>query len=432
MKEWLRSLANSCTSPAKIWFLFFVYPLLVGFLVQFVLLPYLFPSIHAGEGLLKGGDWLYFHELAKRLAERMHAEGIGAWELRPEGQAPAGIAAIFYFLFIPKPWVLLPFNACVHAFGGLVLFYLMRDIVRDAKIACISALPFVFFPSAMNWYTQIHKDGIFALGVLLFLWGWERLLQIDEQHLRSLWLSLGLVLSGALTIWVVRPYAVEILWFLSFVLALLLSAVAVFAWRKRGSFWIPLLFVWLAVFGLQGIVSLEKPLEKPPTYPWYDTWWVPDFAESKLRGLAEVREMYRFIDPDAMGNIDWDVTFHSASDIVRYIPRALIVGFLAPFPRHWFQEGTSPGGALKRRICGLEMSLVYLFLPFLVPLCRCFWKSASFWSMLFFCLLMVLVYALAFPNLGPLYRERYAFLMVMLAFGIAGFYLWFSSRQAFE
>ncbi|MEO0279083.1 MAG: hypothetical protein ABIM21_07450, partial [candidate division WOR-3 bacterium] len=156
------------------------------------------------------------------------------WELRPEGQAPAGIAAIFYFLFIPKPWVLLPFNACVHAFGGLVLFYLVRDIVRDAKIALISALPFVFFPSAMSWYTQIHKDGIFALGVLLFLWGWERLLRVDEQHWWSLWLSLGLVLLGALTIWVVRPYAVEILWFFSFVLALVLSGVA-FMQRQSGT-----------------------------------------------------------------------------------------------------------------------------------------------------------------------------------------------------
>ena len=148
-----------------------------------------------------------------------------------------------------------------------MLFYLVRDIVRDAKIAFISALPFVFFPSAMSWYTQIHKDGIFALGVLLFLWGWERLLRVDEQHRWSLWLSPGLVLLGALTIWVVRPYAVEILWFFSFVLALVLSAIAVFAWRKRRSFWIPLLLVWLAVFGLQGIVFLEKPLEKPLLTP---------------------------------------------------------------------------------------------------------------------------------------------------------------------
>lgn len=394
---------------------------------------------------MQGGDWLYFHRLAKDLAERIRTDGWRVWELRPEGQAPAGIAAIFYFLFVPKPWVLLPLNACVHAFGGLVLFYLVRNIMRDANIAFLSALPFVFFPSAMNWYAQIHKDGIFALGVLLFLWGWGGLPQDGKKSWQSLLLSLSPVLLGALVIWVVRPYAVEILWFLSFVLALVFSAIAVFTWRKRGAFWVLLSFVWLAVLGLQGIVYLEEPLEKPleeplkghleepPTYPWYDTWWVPDFVESKLRGLAAVRETYyRFIDPEAMGNIDWDVTFHSAWDVMRYVPRALIVGFLAPFPRHWFQEGSSPGGSLKRRICGFEMSLVYFSLPFLLLFCRRFWKNTPFWVLLFFCLSMVLIYALAFPNLGPLYRERYAFLMVVLALGIAGFCSWFLSRRALQ
>ncbi len=416
----------------KIWLLFFMYPLIVGLLVQFVVLPHLFPSLHAGEGLMQGGDWLYFHRLAKDLAERIRADGWRAWELRPKGQAPAGIAAVFYSLFVPKPWVLLPFNACVHAFGGLALFYLMRDIIKEAKIAFFSALPFVFFPSAMNWYAQMHKDGIFALGVLLFLLGWERLFQDDTKRLQSLLLSLGLVLLGALVVWVVRPYAVEILWFLSLVLALVCSVIGVFAWKKSKGCLMLLSFVWLAVFGLQSVAYLEKPLEKPFTHPWYYTRWIPDFVENKLRGLAEVREAYRFIDPDAMGNIDWDVTFHSASDVIQYVPRALIVGFLAPFPRHWFQEGTSPGGALKRRICGFEMSLFYLSLPFLLLLFRHLWKSTSFWALLFFCLSMVLIYALAFPNLGPLYRERYAFLMVILALGIAGLCFWFPSCQTFR
>lgn len=171
----------------KIWLLFFIYPLIVGFFVQFVVLPYLFPSLHAGEGLMQGGDWLYFHRLAKDLAERIRTDGWRAWELRPEGQTPAGIAAVFYFLFVPKPWVLLPFNACVHAFGGLILFHLVRDVMRDAKIAFFSALPFVFFPSAMNWYTQIHKDGIFALGVLIFLWGGRGYFKVGRNAGNSFW-----------------------------------------------------------------------------------------------------------------------------------------------------------------------------------------------------------------------------------------------------
>ncbi|MGB9553189.1 MAG: hypothetical protein ACPL7L_02285, partial [bacterium] len=66
--SWFERLTDSWW---KIWLLFFLYPLLVGLFIQFVALPYLFPSLHAGEGLMQGGDWLYFHQLAKDLAERI-------------------------------------------------------------------------------------------------------------------------------------------------------------------------------------------------------------------------------------------------------------------------------------------------------------------------------------------------------------------------
>lgn len=434
------------SSSFRIWLLFFLYALCTGFLVQLFVLPYLFPALHAGEGLLKGGDWLYFHALAKNLAERMRTEGLGVWELRPEGQAPAGIAALLYFLFGPKPWVVLPLNSFVHACGGLVLFFFIRDFVKDARIAFFASLPFVFFPSAMNWYAQMHKDGIFALGVLLFLWGWSRFLQEEEKSWLSLLVSLGITLGGALTIWIVRPYAVEILWFLSILLSLALSVVVLFSRGRKKAPWLALLFFWLVVTGLTsiayfekpsaiGLTSItyleklpekpseklpEKPSEKPSTYPWYDTWWVPSFLEGKLRGLAEVRNMYRFIDPDAMGNIDWEVTFHSAGDILKYTPRALVIGFLAPFPEHWFQEGTSPGGSIKRKICGFEMVIAYAAFLFIPCFLWSFRKNVALWVTLFYSLLMVLIFTLAFPNLGPLYRERYGFFMTLVALGIAG------------
>ncbi|WP_427365251.1 hypothetical protein [Candidatus Caldatribacterium saccharofermentans] len=401
----------------KIWLLFFLYPLFVGIFVQFVALPHLFPSLHAGEGLLQGGDWLYFHRLAKDLAERIRAEGWRAWELRPEGQAPAGIAAIFYLFFAPKPWVMLPFNALVHALGGIVLFFLVYDLVGERSSAFLATLPFVFFPSAMNWYAQLHKDGIFALGVLLFLWGWCMLV----ERKRGVF-SLFAIAGGSLVVWVVRPYAVEILGFLSLVAALALSLAMLFRRRKPELWWVTLVFLWVAAFSVNGIARIEKPIGKPLTHPWSYSPWVPDFIEEKLRGLAEVREQYRFIDPEAMGNIDWEVTFHSVGDVLRYIPRAVVVGFLAPFPSDWLKEGTSPGGALKRRICGLEMVVVYLSL---------FFFSLTFWRygkiplvvVFFFAFLMLLIYALAFPNLGPLYRERYGFLMTLVALGIGGWYV---------
>ncbi|MGC8778935.1 MAG: hypothetical protein ACP5Q4_09705, partial [Candidatus Caldatribacteriaceae bacterium] len=268
-----RSLINKLVSSRwQMWLLFFLYPLLVGFFVQLIALPHLFPSLHAGEGLLKGGDWLYFHQLAKDLAERIRVEGWKAWELRPEGQAPAEIAALMYLLFGPLPWAMLPLNACIHACSGLVLFSIIRNFVKDARVAFLAACPFIFFPSAMNWYAQIHKDGIFALGGLLFLWGWSR--TVKEEHAKDLLYALLGIVGGALIVFVVRPYAVEILGFLSFVLSLVLSGVfLVLKKYSQKTSWLYPLFLWLAVLGVFGVIRLEKPslekpsLEKPPTYP---------------------------------------------------------------------------------------------------------------------------------------------------------------------
>jgi len=404
--------------------LFFLYPLFVGFFVQLVALPHLFPSLHAGEGLLQGGDWLYFHRLAKDLAERIRAEGWRAWELRPEGQAPAGIAAIFYVFFGAKPWVILPLNALVHSLGGIVLFSLVYSLVGDRKSAFLATLPFVFFPSAMLWYTQIHKDGFFILGIFLFLLGWNGLLVLGN-HSRS-WRDLSLyalwsVLGGVL-VWVVRPYGLEILWFLGIVFAVFVSAMKLLPGKVRKNsgkeVYKPLLFLWLSLAILAPLAFRAMSEGEPIDIVWKDTPWLPDFLEGKLVGIARVREAYyRQYDPRLAGNIDWDVSFHSAGDVMRYIPRAFQIGVLAPFPRHWFEEGTSPGGGITRKIAALETVFVYFSLVLLV-----FWflrsrKNISFWAVIYFSLSIILIYALSVPNLGSLYRARYGFLMLLVALG---------------
>ncbi|HEV2594200.1 MAG TPA: hypothetical protein VGU01_03260, partial [Sphingomicrobium sp.] len=45
------------------WVLFgtLVFATTVGLLVQWVILPALLPSLHAGHGLQAGGDWIGFH-----------------------------------------------------------------------------------------------------------------------------------------------------------------------------------------------------------------------------------------------------------------------------------------------------------------------------------------------------------------------------------
>ena len=80
------------------------------------------PSLHTGNGLLKGGDWVEFHKIAIELAEKIHAEGWRNWELRPQLQAPSGIAVALYVVTgVEKPWIVLPLNSLLFAMGALFL-----------------------------------------------------------------------------------------------------------------------------------------------------------------------------------------------------------------------------------------------------------------------------------------------------------------------
>ena len=68
----------------RLWLLFFAYAAIVALLVQLVLLPYVLPGLHAGNGLLIGGDWIGFHHQAAELADQVRANGWSAWRLRPD------------------------------------------------------------------------------------------------------------------------------------------------------------------------------------------------------------------------------------------------------------------------------------------------------------------------------------------------------------
>jgi heme A synthase len=83
-----------------------------------------------------------------------------------------------------------------------------------------------------------------------------------------------------------------------------------------------------------------------------------------------------------------------------------------------------------RRVAMLEMTMVYLvflFLPF------AFWRwrgRGELWAAATVCGVVMLVYALGTPNVGTLYRVRYAYLMVFVALGVLGAATLWRDRRA--
>lgn len=445
----------------KLWLIFFMYTLFVSALVQFVLLPFVLPDLHAGHGLLKSSfDSIGFHDLAMDLTAKMRVSGWSAWQLRPSGQSPAGIASVLYYLICPDPRILIPISAALHATAALSLFSLLNLFVKKRNDVILCVLPFLVFPSNWQWTAQWHRDGFSILGAVMMLQGIVLTAGLARNRQKG-WFPAYFRCAfyygaGIFFIWIARPYVLTIIdLFVKLVFSIVLIFCSVNALKKRFAWHKTLLvalLMLLVIFTLKrstvnsGLIELKgSSAQETKAVPqsnqadsnkvwinkaivpgsvehqWTGTQQLPMFIESKAFGLAQVRRGFRFSAPEAKSNIDRDIGFGCAKDILMYVPRAIQVVFLSPFPSQWFENGSSPANSLMRRISAFEMLIVYfalLCLPFTVWYWR---RRIELWIIVIFCFSILLIYGLAVCNIGTLYRMRYLYIMTLAALGIAGF-----------
>jgi hypothetical protein len=122
--------------------------------------------------------------------------------------------------------------------------------------------------------------------------------------------------------------------------------------------------------------------------------------------------------------IDPQVRLKGRADIIRYLPRAAVIGFFAPFPYMWFNSGTEVG-ASGRILSGVENLLTYAieFLA-LAGLWRAR-KELAAWLLFAFAALGVTALGLVVNNIGALYRLRYSFWILIVVLGAGGLtHLW--------
>lgn len=443
----------------RIWIGIFLFTTASALMFQLVILPYFAPGLHAGNGLVAGGDYVGFHRLAATLAEKIAQQGWGAWELRTKQQAPAGIAAAVYVFTGPHPWALIPLNAAVHATAAALIVRLVQPFVPNIRYAALCVLPFVLFPSSLTWYAQIHKDGLFFLGLCLCLYAWVLLSRAETWSARctQAFLSIAYVFLGCFFIWVMRPYGIKLVQGIGLIFALVLVPSFVFrAWRGQLQ---PLkaLLAILVILALPFAVGVFKdgaangevtiatnemfePLSAEEeqrgglvasrgsfaskaqnvvaAVQWKKTQWLPDALDNVFLTLSIVR--YGYAGSIGGSNVDTDVVFDNALSFFPYLPRAIQLGFMAPFPASWFEQGTVNSSGVLRKVSVAEMLLVYgalLFLPYILWRGR---KKMEIWLIFCFCIIFILLYTYITPNIGSLYRSRHGFLLLLAAFGIAG------------
>lgn len=515
--------------PGRLWLVFFGYASVVAGFVQLVALPYIFPELHDGHGLLIEGDWVFHHRLISEIAMRIREEGWSAWQLRPYGEhGLQAIPSLLYAAIAPEPWTLIPLHAALHATSTLLLIHILRLFVSSWRVAVIAALSFLLSPSSLITYTQITKDAYSICGGFMFLYGWLLLARWPEGQDRKRAIGVAaLIAGGAVVTWTGRPYLVQVQTSLSAGFAALIAIrMIVLGIRRvitpmRGVLTSAMAWVMVAMViplnalggdmylhvspsppepvsppastviasadpaGRSGeitvkssepavnpgepAVKLNAPAVKasepsvkagdvprpvdaarptggaPPVAeaasppgaaetlrallapppratrfiaPWTASPWVPSVIDNRLYSLARLR--YRWRENVGRSTIDQDVMPASLPELAAYLPRLLVVGFLAPFPSQWFETGAFASTTIMRRAVGIEMVVTYIALVGLV-LGAWRWRARlELWFLIAYGGIITLTWAFIVPNVGSLHRARFGFLMVLVALGIAG------------
>jgi hypothetical protein len=169
---------------------------------------------------------------------------------------------------------------------------------------------------------------------------------------------------------------------------------------------------------------------RPRSFDWEPTPWLPGFVDDQFKSIARDRGNLAHASKNSGSGIDLEIQFGNAGAAIAYVPRALQIGFLAPFPDLWFSEGRKAASGATRALSAAEMIVAYfclLGLPAAVWTQR---RCLALWTVLGVCTGMILVYALTVPNIGSLYRFRFPFYLPVVCIGLSGLLgLWPAVRQ---
>lgn len=419
-----------------IWAAVYLYALFTMFFYRQVLLPLVEPKLWNG---LIPGDPQYYHHLAAGIAELIAQNGWTDWIFRPQGNGNAGILAAVYAVFGTKPSLIIPINALLHSVAFLALFAIAREHL-PRRLAAVACTPFLLSPYMISWYSQPNKDSFVAAGFFLFMYGG---LQVTKNVAyvagkKKFWYGLIFIGFGAILISIARPYLVGILQIINWILFPILAA---FVWRavatKR---LLPPTVAIIRVLAIAVLLTAILPLTKswygnavtwdaeyaslhPEAVSWSRTEWLPKELDYKLYGIAVTqRHTYYYLINDTNVTtremlIDLDQKFNSAADVLEYFPRGIQIGIFAPFPDKWSFLGV-PSKSVFRNFVTVEMILIYASLVFFAIGVVIFTRNVSSYLAMLYCLPVILLYALASPHIGALYRYRYPFMAILVTLGL--------------
>jgi hypothetical protein len=371
-------------------------------------------------------DGLIYEGQVVELSKILKSDGLRAWATWPT-QLHVRLYSIP--LSVVSGWgsfnilTIEPLNL-IYYLAILILVFKIGEGVLDFRSGLIAAAIVALWPSFLLHTTQLLRDPLLILSVLVLVWS------VVQSLRRELSWRGGLLLGFASIAAIVSIRIVRLpMWYV--IVAAVAGAAVLLVVRAVQSKHFPR---GATAFALLIIVAVAIT---PKFQPFFHNQ-----QESRISSVAQHEELQKLpldeqialhrdafkwkLDADGEARpaedgsrIDTDVSFHTAGDIIRQVPRAIIVGFFAPFPNLWLRAGKQVGYS-GRVIAGIEMLMTYM-IEFLALFGL--WtarKNLSAWFLVIVIGLGATALGLVVNNMGAMYRLRYPFWVLMVILGAVG------------
>jgi len=424
VRGFLDSLTSNLTrvpGPARLLLMAAVLHPAVAFALYVISSRALLPDIIPAErsGFFLGADNLDYRDSVTEAARILIQDGCATWLATPQTVHVRFYSVSFALFGRFVGWNALaaePLNLMLYlAILGFV-FLLGREVF-NRRVGVISSAIVALWPSFLLHTVQLLRDPLFIVAFLgLVLVGAARLTRIH-----SLRVGLAAGAGGGVACLILRSVRAN-WWPLTLgLLGLGLLLLVARQMRERR----PLTGNWIEIGVLMAIslaiVGTSRRLQEGDVdrdFAVYVRALVPTGERPSTwnrfgRRVEFLRDRVLRRSEGAGSNVDPHVRFSGVGDVVRYLPRAAAIGSLSPFPEMWFTRAKHFGRA-ARLMAGAETLLTYVLGVLAVyGLWRGHNRFAVWWLALTFAI-VVTTLGLVMPNIGTLYRMRYAPAMIAL------------------
>jgi len=364
-----------------------------------------------GIGITFAIDGKTYRQVAIDLVDQWKTNGFTAW-LNTKAPLHSRLHSISFMIC---GWLLgynilgtEPLN--LFYFLGILscVFFLGRELF-DAQTALVAAAIVGVWPTFLLHSTQLIRDPLSILCLLALMLVLTMLLGREFAWREAVLLGAG----GALLVtlfWLARGNMWNVV-IVAVAIALIMLAGRMIRAKKfvKGNAFAMLLIIAALIVVPSRLESTTLPGVRPPVTTLT--------ILSTIKQMSGRRAGFRSYTSQAT-NIDEDVQFNSTGDVVRYLPRAFVIGFFAPFPNMWIEVGSF--GRASRLASGVETLAMYFLY---VAAGLCVWRerrNLKMWLVLLVAAIGMVALGLVVVNAGALFRIRYVFWMMLIVLAARG------------